>query len=227
MTWTEEHDKILCREILCVDPFTGTKKKTVQRGAKWKEVAVNLMAISEPKFKVDVRGVRDRYNLLAQRLRAKLKEEERASGVDTDMSETETALEEIIEKEDAADDLQESGCAQKRRNKEAEKETAESMRNKAMERLGQTQKGEGGDEGSKKKKRSNGNDTLLFLREKNEMMEGLKREEMELKKKEMELEEKKHSDFMKLMLAQQQQQAQQMQDFQAMMVGIMSKFGSK
>ena len=36
MYWTEEHDRLMCREILAVDPFTGTKKGTVQRGAKWK-----------------------------------------------------------------------------------------------------------------------------------------------------------------------------------------------
>ncbi|KAK2549449.1 hypothetical protein P5673_030126 [Acropora cervicornis] len=29
-------DEMLCREILVVDPFTGTKKGTVERGSKWK-----------------------------------------------------------------------------------------------------------------------------------------------------------------------------------------------
>ena len=30
--WTDEHDKLLCREILAVDPFIGSKKGTPQRG---------------------------------------------------------------------------------------------------------------------------------------------------------------------------------------------------
>ena len=82
MFWTEEHDKLMCREILAVDPFTRTKKGTVQRGAKWKEVVDNLMAIDSPKFKVHVKAVRDRYNLISRKLREKLKEE-RASGIET------------------------------------------------------------------------------------------------------------------------------------------------
>ena len=68
MYWTEEHDRLMCREILAVDPFTGTKKGTVQRGAKWKIIADHLLDILEPKFKVDLRAVRDRYQLLAQKL---------------------------------------------------------------------------------------------------------------------------------------------------------------
>jgi hypothetical protein len=96
MFWTEEHNLMLCREILAVDPFTGTKKGTVQRGAKWKEIVdINLMKIEIPKFKVDTRAVRDRYTLLSQKVKRKLREEEQASGIDTDMTEVEDALEDI------------------------------------------------------------------------------------------------------------------------------------
>ena len=59
----------------------------------------------EPKFKGDSRAVRDRYQRLAQKLRKKLKSKEKASGIDTEMSETETAIEELIEKEDAAESM--------------------------------------------------------------------------------------------------------------------------
>jgi len=41
-------DEMLCREILVVDPFTGTKKGTVERGSKWVEVAENL-TLSRPR----------------------------------------------------------------------------------------------------------------------------------------------------------------------------------
>jgi hypothetical protein len=83
MFWTEEHNLMLCREILAVDPFTVTKKGTVQRGAKWKEIVDNLMKIEISKFKVDTRAVRDRYTLLSQKLKRKLREEEQASGIYT------------------------------------------------------------------------------------------------------------------------------------------------
>ena len=45
MVWSTVHDEMLCREILVVDPFTGTKKGTVARGTKWEEVAENLNKI--------------------------------------------------------------------------------------------------------------------------------------------------------------------------------------
>ena len=45
MVWSTVHDEILCREILVVDPFTGTTKGTVARRTKWEEVAKNLYKI--------------------------------------------------------------------------------------------------------------------------------------------------------------------------------------
>ena len=140
MYWTEEYDKLMCCEILAVDPFTGTKKGTVQRGAKWKIIADHLLEILEPKFKVDSRAVRDRYQLLAQKLRKKLNSEEKASRIDTEMSETETAIEELIEKEDAAESMDGDDTQRQRERKNQDKENAEDMRRQAMERMGQTQK---------------------------------------------------------------------------------------
>jgi hypothetical protein len=78
MFWTEEHDKVLCGEIFLVVPFTGTRKGTLQRGIKWKLIAGNLNDLNYPVFKVDQRAVRDRHNLLTQRFRQKMREEEKA-----------------------------------------------------------------------------------------------------------------------------------------------------
>ena len=44
-------DEMLCREILVVAPFTGTKKGTVARGCKWVEVVENLNKIQQVYFK--------------------------------------------------------------------------------------------------------------------------------------------------------------------------------
>ena len=103
IVWSTVHDEMLCQEILVVDPFTGTKQGTVARGTKWEEVAENLNKIQQVYFKVDKRAVRDRYNLLSKELRNKLKREEKESGIETDLTEVEMALEELIEKEDAAE----------------------------------------------------------------------------------------------------------------------------
>ena len=59
------------------------------------------------------------------------------------------------------------------------------MQKTCEKKLGETQKQKGDkeNEGRRKKKRSNGSETLLFLREKNEMQQEIRKEEMELKKK--------------------------------------------
>ena len=220
MVWSTAHDEMLCREILVIDPFTGTRKSTVARGTKWEEVAKNLNKIKQIYFKVDKRAVRDRYNLLAKELRKKLKREKKESGVETDMTEVEMALEELIEKEDAAETEQRVVDNQKKAKDSQDRENAENIRKKAMERLGQTQKrkaDENESEGKRRKKRSSGSDTLSFLREKNEQAQEMQKEELELRKQQLEVESKKQDNFMQVMLNQQQQQQKQMQDFQAMM----------
>ena len=45
------------------------------------------------------RSVRERYTLLSDKFRAKMRHEEKASGIDTDLSDVEKALEDIAEKE--------------------------------------------------------------------------------------------------------------------------------
>ena len=96
MIWNEEKDELLCREILVVNVFCGTKRSTVARGAKWEKVAENLNKLQDVYFKVDKRAVRDRYNNLARDLRKKIKNEEKASGIETEMTNLEKALEDLI-----------------------------------------------------------------------------------------------------------------------------------
>ena len=74
MMWNTVHDEMLCREILVVDPFTWTKKRTVERGTEQEEVAENLNKIQRVYFEVDKRAGRDRYNLLSKELRNKHQE---------------------------------------------------------------------------------------------------------------------------------------------------------
>ena len=50
MVWNTVHDEMLCREILVVDPFTGTKKGTVERGTQWEEVALPVPRVSFDPF---------------------------------------------------------------------------------------------------------------------------------------------------------------------------------
>ena len=162
---------------------------------------------------MDKRAVRDRYNNLSRELRKKIKNEEKASGIETEMTNLENALEDLIEREDAAES--ENRAVDDR--KKQDRENAADMRNRAMESLGQTKKRKESDdienEGRKLKKRSNGNATVTYLREKNERLQEFRKEELEVKRMQLEKEE----NFMKVMMSQQQQQQKQMQEFQAMM----------
>ena len=172
MFWTEEHNNMLCREILAVNPFTGTRKGTLQRGVKWKEIDTR-------KFKIDTRAVRDRHTLFSPKLRKKLKEAEALTLNDW-------GRKWLCEKEYESD--------AKQKEKDQEKQGAEDIRITTMERLEQTQKRKGNKENEGKatrKRRSNGTDTLMYLREKNEMQQEIRKEEVELKQKTLELQEKK------------------------------------
>ena len=56
------------KELTC---GLGTERGTVQRGRKWNEISEHLLQVEAPKFKVDQRGVRERYGLLAKAYRRK------------------------------------------------------------------------------------------------------------------------------------------------------------
>ena len=116
------------------------------------------------------------------------------------------ALEELIDKEDAAETEQRVGDNQKKMKDSEHRENVESVWKKAMERLGQTQKrkaDESESEGRKMKKRSSGSYTVNFLREKNEQAQEMQKQELELRKQQLEVESKKQDNFMQMMLNQQ------------------------
>ena len=77
-----------------------------------------------------------------------------------------------------------------------------------MERLGTTQKRKARTERGQVKRRSNGSDTIAYLREKKWKM-------MAFQKSKIESENKRHDDLIDLM---QQQQQHQQQNFQMMMI---------
>ena len=151
------------------------------------------------KFKVSKRSVRDRLTLLQQKYKAKMTMEEAASGLDCEETKLDKALEEIIEKEKAANDargLQDD-------NKKAEKAATEEQRNRAVERLGETKKrnAEKQDEQAQtaRKGRRSTSEAVQFLKEKSERESVLRKEDLELRRKELSQEED-----MKKMLAQRQ-----------------------
>ena len=58
MEWKEEHDLLLCREILVCQPYKF-KERTVERGKIWEEISNHLNTCETAKFRVNKRSVRD------------------------------------------------------------------------------------------------------------------------------------------------------------------------
>ena len=137
MEWTEDHDVLLLREILASDLFSF-KKRSVARGERWEWIAEKLNEVKTLSFHLkDKRAVRDRWVLLQKKYKAKMHQEETASGISVeDMSEIDVLLEELVGKEE---NLNKVGDAQSRKLKE-DKSKAEDIRQKALERYSETKK---------------------------------------------------------------------------------------
>ena len=76
---------IMCREVLASEPFTF-KPRSPERGKVWEKIVQELKAIEKPKYRVTARAVPDRYSLLITKHVQKLREEEKASGIEMETS---------------------------------------------------------------------------------------------------------------------------------------------
>ena len=100
----------------------------------------NLNAIEEPRLRVSERAVRDRAKRMLKNYAFKIREEERASGIEVpEPTELDLALEEILAKEKEA----KTGLDAREKTKHkdlSDKANAEEMRLQAMEKIGDTKK---------------------------------------------------------------------------------------
>lgn len=210
MVWTKEKDLFLLKELSAEGVLTH-KPRSKERGTLWQTVAAKMHVLGD---EVSSRSVRDRYNNMAKKHRARMTREERATGEGgTDLSEHDQLLEDLIELEDETERIGETEEEARKQRIEKEKGQALEMRERAMERFGQTRKrtggGNEGDDQAKKRRRSG------------EMMEWLKgridveREEREraqnIKREELEVQRLQHSEFLQVMQQTQQQISMQMQ----------------
>ena len=101
MEWKEQHDVLLCCEILISQPFKF-KERTVERGKIWKKIANRLNNCQTLKFRVNKRSVRERFKLIKEKFKRKILHKEKASGIDVEpTSELEQALEDICALEES------------------------------------------------------------------------------------------------------------------------------
>ena len=59
MEWKEEHDLLLCREILVCQPYKF-KERMVERGKIWEEISNHLNTCETAQFRVNKRSVREK-----------------------------------------------------------------------------------------------------------------------------------------------------------------------
>ena len=212
MEWKEEHDVLLCREILVSQPFKS-KERLVERGKIWDEIANRLNNCQTLKFRVNKRSVSQRFKLIKEKFKRKIQEEEKASGIDVEpASELEQVLEDICGLEES---LPAEDMGSKQAKAEGNKLKAEEIRQKAMESFGQTKAREDQEEPAKKKRRG-GNDSIQFLREKS-------KKELEVRKQELKLKEKEHE----RLFEQQREMMRLMQNQQQSMMDLVSKLVKK
>ena len=140
MEWTEQNDTCLCQEILVLKQFKAKKGSNIARGQIWDKTVNNLNSLRYPQFRVMKWSVRERYTILSDKFRAKIWDEENATGIDTDFSDVEKALEEIVEKEAEVEETAQND------KKKVDSAKAAEMRNRALENLGGTQKRQRKDE---------------------------------------------------------------------------------
>ena len=98
MFWSDLHDELLCQELILVQPY-AYQPSTRERGNAWSRIADSLNSIGNPKFYVNQRSVRERFNLILTRYKTKISAEVRATGIEVkEKTSTENLLEELNEK---------------------------------------------------------------------------------------------------------------------------------
>ena len=133
MYWTSEHDVLLCREVVLENPYKA-RKGSSQRSEIWDKIANTLNSCTKPVF-----AVRDHVGILINRIKKKLRVEERSSGIaPPEPTELEILLEEIVALEETADAEMKEDDESVRGKAENEKAKATDMRLKALEKVSET-----------------------------------------------------------------------------------------
>ena len=209
MVWTKEKESFLLREVAAERVLTH-KLRSKERGTLWQTVAIKMNALGA---EVTSRSVRDHYNNMSKKYRARMAREERSTGEGgSELTEQEQLLEDLIEIEEATEQMGVNEEEEKRQRIEKEKGQALEMRERAMERFGETRKrlggGHEGEEGTKKRRRSS--DMLEWLKGKIESERKEKEIERNNKKEELEIQRSQHTEMLQVLQQTQQQMSMQM-----------------
>ena len=133
------HDLYLCREVLFIKPYQF-KPGSACSGNAWTSIANDLCAVEELCFTVNQKSVRDRYRLLIDRHKKKMRAQESESGSTTDETELDQLLQNILEETEEALSTYDKETKEKQDKELLDRKRTEEVRQKALESLGQTQK---------------------------------------------------------------------------------------
>ncbi|XP_028403972.1 zinc finger protein 853-like [Dendronephthya gigantea] len=169
--------------------------------------------------KHEKRGVRDRWNLLKNKLKKNRREEEAASGIEVDeQDEKDILIEELIDQEETT---QKSVGSKDKIDKAA----AEDIRNKALERLGETMKRKqevDGNEATKKTRTRSTEGVLSFLKVKAEQELEIRKQDQKIQQQAQQQQLQQQQEILQIVQAQNEQmhtlQQQQLQQNQALMI---------
>lgn len=139
MKWSEKHDVFLCREILFMKPYRF-KPGGPQSGSAWTNIASDLCEVKEVTFNVNQKSVRDRYRLLLDKHKKKMRAQEGSSRSSIDETELDQLLQNIMEESEEASENYDKDAKEKQEKGLKDRKDAEEVRRKALESLAQTRK---------------------------------------------------------------------------------------
>ncbi|PFX15217.1 hypothetical protein AWC38_SpisGene20568 [Stylophora pistillata] len=167
MKWSEKHDIFLCREILFMKPYQFKGGSPQSENAR-KNIASDLCEVKGITFNANKKSVRDRYRLLLEKHKKKMRTQEGSSGSSTYKTELDQLLQNIVEESREASENYETDTKDKHEKGLKDRKDAEEVRQKALESLAQTDKRhteeveQSQSSNSKKRPQKTGSETILY-----------------------------------------------------------------
>ncbi len=131
MEWTERHDVMLATKILVSEPLKY-KKRSVNKDKAWSTIADAFNSCLDLQLEVSQQSVRGKFALIQGKYKKKVSKDEKSSETSMEVTELDQLIEEITEKELAAEEIRAGN--DNRGRIDADQAKAEEARKKAMER---------------------------------------------------------------------------------------------
>jgi hypothetical protein len=217
----------LLTEVISIEPYRW-KHGSRERGDAFRNIAVNLTEIPNSGFPASLnqRSVRTRFFELVEAFKKQETQEARATGIDTEFDEKTQLLTDIhsrmVEYENGF--LQESKL--KKDKVEKEKATAEEMRKKACEKLGETKKRQEQEDTSGPGRKRKSTEFLEYLKYKQDTNKENTEKQLKICEQEIIL-EKQRLDVQQNMQNQMVEQMKMQQESQKAMFNLFETFMTK